>query len=176
MCFILLIAFHRKKLFNMINSLPTIFEVVTGSNRKNTKEKHPNSKSNKSSLKVVRLVDTLRILILLFSFHLAFWSYFVLIKQSRQSEVKASGMAPPKQVEDEEDDDNEDDDEHDYTLCGACGVHYADDEFWICCDLCERWFHGKCVKITPARAEHIKQYKCPSCSSSKRTRAWGERR
>ena len=24
--------------------------------------------------------------------------------------------------------------------------------FWICCDLCKRWFHGKCVKITPAKA------------------------
>lgn len=130
----------RKKLFNMINGLPTIFEVVTGSNKKNTKEKHPNSKSNKSSSKV-----------------------------SRQSEVKASRMAPPKQAEDEEDDD-EDDDEHGNTLCGACGVNYSDDEFWICCDLCEQWFHGKCVKITPARAEHIKQYKCPSCSSNKRAR------
>jgi hypothetical protein len=27
------------------------------------------------------------------------------------------------------------------------------------------------VKITPARAEHIKQYKCPSCSN-KRARPW----
>ena len=24
--------------------------------------------------------------------------------------------------------------------------------FWICCDLCKRWFHGKCVKITLAKA------------------------
>ncbi|KAH0460102.1 hypothetical protein IEQ34_010765 [Dendrobium chrysotoxum] len=63
-------------------------------------------------------------------------------------------------------------DEHGETLCGACGENYAADadEFWICCDVCEKWFHGKCVKITPARAEHIKQYKCPSCSSNKRSR------
>jgi hypothetical protein len=47
--------------------------------------------------------------------------------------------------------------EHGETLCGACG-------FWICCDICEKWFHGKCVKITAAKAEHIKQYKCPSCT------------
>ncbi|THG15121.1 hypothetical protein TEA_005481 [Camellia sinensis var. sinensis] len=66
--------------------------------------------------------------------------------------------------------DEEDEEEHGDTLCGACGENYASDEFWICCDICERWFHGKCVKITPARAEHIKQYKCPSCSGNKRAR------
>ncbi|PHU05055.1 PHD finger protein ALFIN-LIKE 1 [Capsicum chinense] len=54
--------------------------------------------------------------------------------------------------------------EHGETLCGSCGGNYSADEFWIGCDICERWYHGKCVKITPAKAESIKQYKCPSCS------------
>lgn len=63
--------------------------------------------------------------------------------------------------------DEEEEEEHGETLCGACGENYASDEFWICCDICEKWFHGKCVKITPARAEHIKQYKCPSCSNKR---------
>ncbi|KAM7526486.1 hypothetical protein LguiA_016388 [Lonicera macranthoides] len=58
----------------------------------------------------------------------------------------------------------EDEDEHSETLCGSCGGNYNADEFWIGCDICERWYHGKCVKITPAKAESIKQYKCPSCS------------
>ncbi|KAL9658987.1 hypothetical protein QQ045_011352 [Rhodiola kirilowii] len=57
----------------------------------------------------------------------------------------------------------EDEDEHSETLCGSCGGNYNADEFWIGCDICERWYHGKCVKITPAKAESIKQYKCPSC-------------
>lgn len=57
----------------------------------------------------------------------------------------------------------EDEDEHSETLCGTCGGNYNADEFWIGCDICERWYHGKCVKITPAKAESIKQYKCPSC-------------
>lgn len=71
--------------------------------------------------------------------------------------------------QEEEDDDLEDEEteEHDETLCGVCGVNYTSDEFWICCDVCEIWFHGKCVKITPAKAEHIKQYKCPSCSNKR---------
>lgn len=78
----------------------------------------------------------------------------------------------PKDAEEsaEDEDDEEDEEEHGNTLCGACGESYGTDEFWICCDICERWFHGKCVRITPARAEHIKQYKCPDCGSNKRTR------
>ncbi|KAJ4835768.1 phytoene dehydrogenase AL-1, partial [Turnera subulata] len=51
----------------------------------------------------------------------------------------------------------EDEDEHGDTLCGSCGANYNADEFWICCDICKRWCHGKCVKITPAKAESIKQ-------------------
>ncbi|KAK4761998.1 hypothetical protein SAY87_029882 [Trapa incisa] len=61
----------------------------------------------------------------------------------------------------------EEEDEHSETLCGSCGGNYNADEFWIGCDVCERWFHGKCVKITPAKAESIKQYKCPSCNSKR---------
>ncbi|XP_062187080.1 PHD finger protein ALFIN-LIKE 2-like [Phragmites australis] len=65
------------------------------------------------------------------------------------------------------DDGFEDDEEHSETLCGTCSGRYNPTEFWIGCDICERWFHGKCVKITPAKAEHIKRYKCPDCSSKK---------
>ncbi|XP_075502390.1 PHD finger protein ALFIN-LIKE 2-like [Primulina tabacum] len=57
----------------------------------------------------------------------------------------------------------EDEDEHSEAICGSCSGNYSADEFWIGCDICERWFHGKCVKITPAKAENIKQYKCPYC-------------
>ncbi|CAL9756258.1 unnamed protein product [Musa acuminata subsp. burmannicoides] len=135
----------RRRLFNMINNLPTIYEVVTGSTKRQFKEKTSNSSSkNKSSSKM----------------------------QSRpaESQTKALRMPTPKEDEDSGADEEEDEQEHENTLCGACGDNYANDEFWICCDVCERWFHGKCVKITPARAEHIKQYKCPSCSN-KRARA-----
>ncbi|XP_057535573.1 PHD finger protein ALFIN-LIKE 4-like [Amaranthus tricolor] len=132
----------RKRLFNMINELPTIFEVVTGVAKKQVKEKssvpnHSNkSKSNSNS--------------------------------NSKSTNKLQKATPPK--EDDEVVDEEEEEEHGDTLCGACGESYASDEFWICCDICETWFHGKCVKITPAKAEHIKQYKCPSCSSNKRSR------
>ncbi|KAI7757863.1 hypothetical protein M8C21_026781, partial [Ambrosia artemisiifolia] len=122
----------RKRLFNMINDLPTIFEVVNGTAKNNRKDK--SSVSNHSSTK-----------------------------------SKSHSKPPPAEEEglDDEEEDEDDDDEHGETLCGSCGENYASDEFWICCDICERWFHGKCVKITPARAEHIKQYKCPSCSNKR---------
>ncbi|KAL3363386.1 hypothetical protein AABB24_012591 [Solanum stoloniferum] len=124
----------RKLLFNMMNDLPTIYEVVTGVAKKKVKDKSTvsNHSSNKS-----------------------------------KSNSKAGKYSKP-QVKDEDDGfDEEEEDEHGDTLCGACGENYASDEFWIFCDMCERWFHGNCVKITPAKAEHIKQYKCPSCSNKR---------
>ncbi|XP_073278461.1 PHD finger protein ALFIN-LIKE 5-like [Primulina huaijiensis] len=128
----------RKRLFNMINDLPTIFEVVTGVAKKQVKDKpsvsnHSGNKS-KPNPKVAKI--------------------------SKEEVKDEDGDEGLDEVE-------EDEEEHGETLCGACGENYASDEFWICCDLCERWFHGKCVKITPARAEHIKQYKCPTCSNKR---------
>lgn len=86
---------------------------------------------------------------------------------SLQPEPQPKGvkMSPPPKQEEESGEEEEDDEQG--ATCGACGDSYANDEFWICCDICERWFHGKCVKITPAKAEHIKQYKCPGCSSKR---------
>ena len=131
----------------MINNLPTIYEVVTGTAKKQVKEKHPKSSSkiNKSGT-----------------------------KPSRQPEPNSRGpkMPPPPKDEDDSGGEEEEGEEHEKALCGACNDNYGQDEFWICCDACETWFHGKCVKITPAKAEHIKHYKCPNCSSSsKRARA-----
>lgn len=86
---------------------------------------------------------------------------------TKMSDPQSKGvkMSPPPKREEESGEEEEDDEQG--ATCGACGDSYANDEFWICCDICERWFHGKCVKITPAKAEHIKQYKCPSCSTKK---------
>nr|XP_043615019.1 PHD finger protein ALFIN-LIKE 4-like [Erigeron canadensis] len=135
----------RKRLFTMINELPTIFEVVNGTAKKSQKANHSSTKSKSNSKGR---------------------------EQDSQGRYSKQQPPPPPAIKDDDEEglDDEDDDEHGETLCGACGENYASDEFWICCDLCEKWFHGKCVKITPARAEHIKQYKCPSCSSNKRAR------
>lgn len=96
---------------------------------------------------------------------------FVAIITQRASESQGKYMRETVEKEEDEELDEEGEEETGETLCGACGEYTASDDFWICCDLCQRWFHGTCVKITPARAEHIKQYKCPSCNN-KRVRAW----
>ncbi|XP_027331965.1 PHD finger protein Alfin1 isoform X2 [Abrus precatorius] len=130
---------ERKRLFQMINDLPTIFELVTGSAKqsKDQQAAHNNGSKCKSSGK------------------------------SRQSESSTKGMKISPKEEDESGEEEDEEEDEQGATCGACGDNYGNDEFWICCDMCERWFHGKCVKITPAKAEHIKQYKCPSCSSKR---------
>ncbi|XP_074294836.1 PHD finger protein ALFIN-LIKE 4-like [Silene latifolia] len=126
----------RRRLFNMINDLPTVYEAVTGKAKKQVERskvsQHSSTKSKSHS------------------------------NSHPGMQVKHAKAVQPKEEE-------EDEEENGDTLCGACGDTYSSNEFWICCDICETWFHGKCVKITPARAEHIKQYKCPSCNISKKT-------
>ncbi|KAK1284689.1 PHD finger protein ALFIN-LIKE 1 [Acorus calamus] len=121
----------RKRLFGMINDLPTVYEVVT--QKKPVKDKPIVDSGSKSKVST---------------------------KRSSDGQVKSNS----KPVDDGY---VEDEDEHSETLCGTCGGSYSAEEFWIGCDICERWFHGKCVKITPAKAESIKQYKCPNCSMKK---------
>ncbi|KAM3207365.1 hypothetical protein ACQJBY_062535 [Aegilops geniculata] len=48
-------------------------------------------------------------------------------------------------------------------FCGSCNAPYHANAFWIGCDGCDQWFHGKCVNITASEVEHIKEYKCPNC-------------
>ena len=65
----------------------------------------------------------------------------------------------------DEENDEELDEVSDQTFCAACGARYHANGFWICCDICDRWLHGKCVKITASEAKHIHRYKCPDCES-----------
>ncbi|KAF8098074.1 hypothetical protein N665_0275s0042 [Sinapis alba] len=128
---------ERKRLFQMINYLPTIFEVING-NVKLFKDQSANHNSSRSKSSGVK-------------------------PRQSESQTKASKMSPPPREDDESGDDEQG------AVCGACGDNH--DDFWICCDACEKWFHGKCVNVTPAKAEHIKHYKCPTCSTNKKIKA-----
>ncbi|XP_045804076.1 PHD finger protein ALFIN-LIKE 4-like isoform X2 [Trifolium pratense] len=134
----------RKQLFDMINDLPTIFEDVTGLAKTQRKRK---SVSNNSSTKAK--------------------SNSKRGSEPRKKDSKPMAMQTQSNEDDEDGlsaDEEDFEEEHEDSSCGACGESYSTDEFWICCDICEKWFHGKCVKITPAKAKHIKQYKCSGCS------------
>lgn len=50
--------------------------------------------------------------------------------------------------------------------CAGCEEIYSanDGHLWIGCDHCQRWFHGKCVRVTTEMADRIENYMCPSCS------------
>ncbi|CAK8569893.1 unnamed protein product [Lathyrus sativus] len=202
----------RKKLFDMINDLPTIFETITGVVKKQGKEKSSSVSNNSSTKSKVNPTQDSEPQAN-FSKPMAmqmqskendeanFSKPMAMQMQSKEndeanfSKPMAMQMQPKENdeakfskpmamqmqskendedgclgmdEEDEEDEEDvEDDEEQGVTLCGACGESYTTKHFWICCDICDMWFHGKCVKITPARAEHINKYKCPSCSNKR---------
>ncbi|KAK4361790.1 hypothetical protein RND71_017031 [Anisodus tanguticus] len=153
----------RKRLFDMINDLPTIHEVVTGVAKTQQKEKSTISNQSKNKSKPnakKRAVETRgKITKLQQKYE----------EEEDDDEEEEEDDDDEEEEEEEEDEDTEkhEEDEQGETLCGVCGEKYAEDEFWICCDNCETWFHGQCVKITQAKAEFIKQYKCPPCSSKR---------
>lgn len=152
----------------MINDVPTVFEVVTGpvKQAKDQASAPNNNGKNKSSGRMVSSILH-NLVFKLYTYDYLCMFCFCIFQQPRQSEPQPKPVKMPVPKEEDDSGEEEQDDEQGATLCGACGDNYGNDEFWICCDICERWFHGKCVKITPAKAEHIKQYKCPSCSSKR---------
>ncbi|KAJ8928259.1 hypothetical protein NQ314_019210, partial [Rhamnusium bicolor] len=40
---------------------------------------------------------------------------------------------------------------------------YDESQFYICCDRCQDWFHGRCVGILQSEADNIDEYICPRC-------------
>ncbi|XP_075207616.1 LOW QUALITY PROTEIN: nucleosome-remodeling factor subunit BPTF [Anomaloglossus baeobatrachus] len=47
-----------------------------------------------------------------------------------------------------------------------CRTPYDDSQFYIGCDRCQNWFHGRCVGILQSEAEYIDEYVCPECQST----------
>lgn len=146
----------RKKLFDMINDLPTVHEVVTGvpKTQQNEKSTVSNQSTNKSKPNASKSASE---------------------SQGNLTKVQLKYEEEDDEEETEEDEEEEEDwcfgkdveEGEGETLCGVCGGEYEEHEFWICCDHCDTWFHGQCVKVTPATAEYIKQYKCPPCNSKR---------
>ncbi|XP_023813717.1 LOW QUALITY PROTEIN: nucleosome-remodeling factor subunit BPTF-like [Oryzias latipes] len=54
----------------------------------------------------------------------------------------------------------------DTKLYCICKTPYDESKFYIGCDLCSNWFHGRCVGILQSEANHIDLYVCPQCQST----------
>jgi hypothetical protein len=59
--------------------------------------------------------------------------------------------------------------------CGLCSTAQGDDAeldaLWICCDACNRWFHGACVSMSQEDVDAIPEgeaWSCPGCSNARR--------
>lgn len=44
--------------------------------------------------------------------------------------------------------------------------HFGSCRFYIGCDRCQNWYHGRCVGILQSEAELIDEYVCPQCQST----------
>jgi hypothetical protein len=40
-------------------------------------------------------------------------------------------------------------------IFGTCTDHYHKNAFWVSCDVCKGWFHGRCVDITQEQAKNL---------------------
>uniref|UniRef100_A0A3P9JJA2 Bromodomain PHD finger transcription factor n=1 Tax=Oryzias latipes TaxID=8090 RepID=A0A3P9JJA2_ORYLA len=47
-----------------------------------------------------------------------------------------------------------------------CRTPYDESQFYIGCDRCQNWYHGRCVGILQSEANHIDLYVCPQCQST----------
>ncbi|KAF2367356.1 Zinc finger PHD-finger, partial [Trinorchestia longiramus] len=44
-----------------------------------------------------------------------------------------------------------------------CRQPYDETQFYICCEQCEDWYHGRCIGIMQGEADDIDDYICPKC-------------
>uniref|UniRef100_UPI00398E63FC nucleosome-remodeling factor subunit BPTF isoform X3 n=1 Tax=Pristiophorus japonicus TaxID=55135 RepID=UPI00398E63FC len=47
-----------------------------------------------------------------------------------------------------------------------CNTSYDESQFYIGCDRCQNWYHGRCVGILQGEADLIDEYVCPQCQST----------
>ncbi|CAL8092678.1 unnamed protein product [Orchesella dallaii] len=55
------------------------------------------------------------------------------------------------------------DDCRDDKLYCFCRKPYNESQFYIQCDKCEEWFHGRCVGVAQGESDMIGDYSCPTC-------------
>ncbi|XP_058805626.1 death-inducer obliterator 1 isoform X2 [Phymastichus coffea] len=75
-----------------------------------------------------------------------------------------------EEEEEEEEEPNSDSEDDPNRLWCICRQPH-NNRFMICCDMCQDWFHGKCVHVTKAMGEQMEsqgiEWVCPNCSKKK---------
>ncbi|KAG7199222.1 hypothetical protein KM043_018092 [Ampulex compressa] len=98
--------------------------------------------------------------------------------QQRAQPKEEASMEVNQEEEEEEDDEEEDEEEEDNSdseddpdrLWCICKRPH-NNRFMICCDVCEDWFHGKCVHVSKAMGQQMEEkgieWVCPNCLKKK---------
>ncbi|KAF9560235.1 JmjC domain-containing histone demethylation protein 1 [Mortierella alpina] len=52
----------------------------------------------------------------------------------------------------------------DIEICCLCPKNKPESGTWICCDVCETWYHARCLKMSVEEFEAIDSYHCAQCA------------
>lgn len=72
----------------------------------------------------------------------------------KEKDRKQVGEEDEEEEEEEEEDNSDSEDDPDRLWCICKRPH--NNRFMICCDVCEDWFHGKCVHVSKAMGKRKK--------------------
>ncbi|XP_029635778.1 nucleosome-remodeling factor subunit BPTF isoform X3 [Octopus sinensis] len=56
-----------------------------------------------------------------------------------------------------------------------CRTPYDKSQFYIGCDRCQDWFHGRCVGVTKSEADSMDTYLCPTCKKNEHGDKYSQR-
>ncbi|XP_006611986.1 uncharacterized protein LOC102676589 isoform X3 [Apis dorsata] len=86
-----------------------------------------------------------------------------------EKDPKQIGEEDEEEEEEEEEDNSDSEDDPDRLWCICKRPH--NNRFMICCDVCEDWFHGKCVHVSKAMGQQMEEkgieWVCPNCAKKK---------
>ncbi|XP_043591529.1 uncharacterized protein LOC122571618 isoform X5 [Bombus pyrosoma] len=87
----------------------------------------------------------------------------------KEKDRKHVGEEDEEEEEEEEEDNSDSEDDPDRLWCICKRPH--NNRFMICCDVCEDWFHGKCVHVSKAMGQQMEEkgieWVCPNCAKKK---------
>jgi len=163
-CWLLAVAFYngarlnkegRDRLFELINELPTCYEIVSGKaqpTRTNPKKRAAPTQASRPAGRPAR-------------------------PAARSGKYHEDDDDDEEEEEEEEEEEDEEaaygeaayaeqggGGEEEGDPCPNCGRLYRNGEFWLACDTCDRWFDGKCVQMTPGKAQRMGDWHCPECA------------